>query len=323
MMRPTALFFSLALGLTSAQRGWKLIAKDIGGGPLGVACFEDGQTCVSETSHILPFPGYDTIESLDGGATWAQVPDQDGILGVLALYNVAASGQYAVVSAEASIQWSSDRGHNFTAATGPAGGEIVRKLFAADGSVSGFAILGETTDGNTVGLVASNISADGGKSFAPINIGELDPGILSIDGSFSSTSWTVCGNEYVTAAVHTRARSRIQQRMLQRKHRRPAPAHAVASAAAAYHTQVVVSRDAGVTWNTVRAGWGGGGGGSAVGVHGRVHPSQGRAQTKQCVRDGLGEPFCLRGRAPPVVSRTPRPAGVPQQLGRRAGHRLH
>ena len=248
---PAALFLC-SLGYATAQRGWHVLAKDIGGAPLGVACFEDGLTCVTETSHILPFPGYETMESLDGGTTWAQVPDSDGVLGVLALYNVAASGQYAVVSAEASIQLSNDRGHNFTAAQGPAGGEIVRKLFAADGSVSGFAIMGETTDGNTIGLVASNISVNGGKTFLPINIGELDPGILSIDGSFTSTSWTVCGNEYVTAA-RTRARSRIQQRILQRLHGRPAPVPLAAPAKAAYHTQIVVSRDVGITWSTVRS----------------------------------------------------------------------
>ena len=56
-----------------AQRGWHVIAKDIGGAPLGVAFFEDGLNGVTETSHILPFPGYSTEESLDGGATWKVV----------------------------------------------------------------------------------------------------------------------------------------------------------------------------------------------------------------------------------------------------------
>ena len=186
---------------------------------------------------------------------------------MLALYNVAAAGNSAVVSAAASIQYSTDRGRNFSAATGPAGGEIVRKLIGADGvSVVGFAILGETTDGNTVGLVASY---DGGKTWSPNNIAELDPGILSIDGAFFNTSWTVVGNEYVTASSarvapprhrRSRVRSRIHEAMLARLQ----PAGRAAGAgrgagagrvrrggAAEYHTQVVVSADGGKTFTTV------------------------------------------------------------------------
>jgi hypothetical protein len=258
-----------------AQPGWRILAKDIGGAPLGVAFFADGLNGITETSHILPFPGYETEESLDGGATWKQVPDQDGVFGVLALYNVAVAGDNAVVSAEASIQFSTDRGHNFSAATGPAGGEIVRKLMGADGATAvGFAILGETTDGNTVGLVASY---DGGRTWTPNNIGELDPGILSIDGAFANASWTVVGNEYVTAAAtavggplqrRERARSRIHLALRARMQaaRRAAATTAsggndsaesalrgagVGAGAAEYHTQVVTSSDAGATWTTV------------------------------------------------------------------------
>lgn len=175
---------------------------------------------------------------------------------MLALYNVAAAGNAAVVSAEAAIQFSTDRGHTFNKSAGPAGGEIVRKLMARDGrSAAGFAILGETTDGNTIGLVASY---DAGRTFTPINIGELDPGVLSIDGSFANASWTVVGNVYQTSlGVRERARSRIQQRLLARLGRAaagaPAPVPAQQSlrgGKAEYHTQVVVSLDAGATWTT-------------------------------------------------------------------------
>lgn len=73
--------FTRALALAAlasevnAQRGWHLIAQDIGGSPLGVAFFEDGVTGVTETSQLLP-AGYETKRSSDGGVTWATVPDK-------------------------------------------------------------------------------------------------------------------------------------------------------------------------------------------------------------------------------------------------------
>ena len=68
--------------------------KDIGGGPLGVSCFEDGTTCVTATSQILP-AGYEVKRSLDGGKTWGTVPDAD--LFIFGLDNQAVFGNYAIV----------------------------------------------------------------------------------------------------------------------------------------------------------------------------------------------------------------------------------
>ena len=65
---------------------WHLIASDIGGGPLGVACFDDGLTCVTATSQVLP-AGFEVKRSLDGARTWATVPDAD--LFIFGLYNTS------------------------------------------------------------------------------------------------------------------------------------------------------------------------------------------------------------------------------------------
>jgi hypothetical protein len=134
-----------AVGAAAAANAtWRLISKDIGGGPLGVSCFEDGLTCVTATSQILP-AGYEVKRSQDGGVSWATVPDAD--LFIFGLDNQAVFGSLAIVSGDEFIQCSVNKGANFTQVPGSlalAGGEIARKLRAADGSWSGFAILGMT-----------------------------------------------------------------------------------------------------------------------------------------------------------------------------------
>ena len=252
-----ALAASLLLLGASAQRGWHVIARDIGGSPLGVAFFEDALTGVTATSQLLP-AGYETKRSLDGGATWATVPDKD--LFIFALYNVAVSGTTAVVSAMSFVQVSTDSGANFTWASGaPAGGEIVRKLYD-NGAAEGFAIMGETEDGSVNGFVSSRTPTG---AWTKSNIAWSNPSILSIDGAFvSATSWVVVGNVYETAAGVRVARGPRRSPTLRlrwvsagagsgapptaRLERTP-PAEA---AKASYATEVVVSSDGGATWRT-------------------------------------------------------------------------
>jgi hypothetical protein len=159
-----------------AQQGWHLIARRIGGMPLGVAFFEDGVTGVTATSHLVPFPGYEAMRSLDGGVTWNKQPDSDG-LGVGGLFNSAVFGNSAVISGETTIQYSNDTGaHFYEAPKGPAGGEIVRKLQAADGSPDGYAIMGMTTLGNCNGFVAS---VDRGVHWTEYNVADINVRLLT------------------------------------------------------------------------------------------------------------------------------------------------
>jgi hypothetical protein len=218
-----------------AQRGWHLIAQDIGGMPLGVSFFEDGLTGVTATSQILP-AGYETKRSSDGGVTWATVPDQD--LFIFALYNGAVFGSNAVMSGMSFVQVSVDKGANFSWSVGAkAGGEIVRKITSAVGSPCGFAIVGETEDGSVNGYIASY---QGGLSdtWRDVNVQWTNPEMLALDGSFLNTSYTLVGNVYITS--ETAPRRNVPRRRAPRT-----------AAKAQYNTEVVVTTDAGATFTTV------------------------------------------------------------------------
>ena len=220
--------------------------KDIGGGPLGVSCFEDGLTCITATSQILP-AGYEVKRSVDGGATWGVVPDAD--LFIFGLDNSAAFGDYAVVSGDEFIQCSTNKAANFSQVPGSvalAGGEIARKLRAADGSPSGFAILGLTDDGNSNGFVF--VEGSCAAPWKEVNIAALDLGKIATDGAFFDGAWLVVGEEYETGAVRRR-RSRTKKLRWEGGAlvRTPPPA----LRAAAYATQVVLSTDRGATWTTL------------------------------------------------------------------------
>lgn len=215
-MFPRQLLVSLLAGAASAQAGWRIIARDIGGGALGTAFFEDGVTGICVTSQILP-AGYEIMASNNSGVTWSSVAGTYRPFD--ALYNVAAYGAHAIASADFIILQSNDSARTFADSNAPAGGQIVRKLAAADGRYVGFAILGETTAGDVNGAV---VSRDGGASWAPVNIPWSNAGILSIDGSFLNDTWTVVGNVYETSLRD----------------------------AATYNTEVATSTDGGATWRT-------------------------------------------------------------------------
>ena len=234
----------------AANPTWSLIARDIGGGPLGVSCFEDGLTCVTATSQVLP-AGYEVKRSLDGGVTWATVPDAD--LFIFGLDNQAVFGSYGIVSGDEFIQCSTNKGANFSQVPGSlalAGGEIARKLRAADGSWSGFAILGLTDDGNSNGLIW--VEGSCANAWKEVNIQALELGAISTDGAFFEGAWLVVGEEYVTSEAPPQGRRR---RAPTRKLRWeggalvPTPPHALRKAT--FATQVVLSTDKGATWTTI------------------------------------------------------------------------
>lgn len=260
--------------------GWYIIASDIGGSPLGVSFFEDGLTGVTATSEIVPFPGYFTKVSTNGGYNWSSVPDQD--LFIFGLYNSAVYGNNAVISAMEFIQYSNTKGNHFNASSSSgtcAGGEIVRLLHDINNLPCGFAILGQTNSGNVNGIV---VSYDGGVTFKPINIPEWDPDILSIDGVFFNSTWIVGGNQYVTgttlntaaadkpsgisppkkslhSSYHHRRSPTTRLQYLpnddsidSRSSGRYVPTYGkVDSTKGAYDTQIIISNDAGSTWTTV------------------------------------------------------------------------
>ena len=76
MVGRITLYCSALHAVAAANATWTLISKTVGGGPLGVSCFEDGLTCITATSQILP-AGFEVKRSLDGGVTWGLVPDAD------------------------------------------------------------------------------------------------------------------------------------------------------------------------------------------------------------------------------------------------------
>ena len=246
----------LLLAGASATPTWNLIARDIGGGPLGVSCFEDGLTCVTATSQVLP-AGYEVKRSLDGGSSWATVPDVD--LFVFGLDNQAAFGNYAIVSGDEFIQCSMNRAANFSAVPGSlalAGGEIARKLHAADGTPNGFAILGMTDDSNSNGFIYTQ-GQGCMQGWKEVNIQELDLGVISTDGQFFDGAWLVVGEEYVTSAAAAAGAPVAQRPLRSRTHKLRwqdgslvrTPAEQLA--AATYATQVVQSTDSGATWATL------------------------------------------------------------------------
>ena len=252
-------FFATALPLLAraacAQQGWRIIASDIGGMPLGVSFFEDGLTGVTATSQLLP-AGYEVKRSLDGGHTWSIVPDQD--LFIFALYNSAVAGTTAVASGMSFVQSSDNAAANFSWASGaPAGGEIVRKLYDASGSTSGFAIMGETEDGSVNGFISCDGLLNTKGPWARHAVMWSNPSMLSIDGSFSNNSWVVVGNVYETATRKQRHERLPPHPRLEwttaptggapRLTRRTPPT----ADAATYATEVVVSTDAGATFTTV------------------------------------------------------------------------
>jgi hypothetical protein len=222
--------------------------KDIGGGPLGVSCFEDGATCVTATSQILP-AGYEVKRSLDGGKTWGTVPDAD--LFIFGLDNQAVFSDFAVVSGDEFIQCSVNKGANFTQVPGSlalAGGEIARKLRAADGSWGGFAILGLTDDGNSNGFVWVEGSCLG--AWKEVNIQALDLGKIATDGAFFEGAWLVVGEEYVTEAPRRRGRKAPTRKLRwEGGALAPTPPHELR--AATYATQVVLSADKGASWTSL------------------------------------------------------------------------
>jgi len=242
--------------------GWYIIAEDIGGSPLGVSFFEDGLTGVTATSEIFPFPGYFTKLTKNSGYNFTIVPDQD--LLIFGLYNTAVYNQFAVVSGESFIQYSTNKGTYFNASSSSgkcAGGEIVRLLHDINNLPIGFAILGQTSDGNTNGLVTSY---DGGMTFTPVNIAEWDPDILSIDGVFFNDTWIVGGNQYVTGLSSANHEATPYRRMskttrlqyisdptLPRKGKYVPTYNNINSSKGTYNTQIVISTDNGVTFTTV------------------------------------------------------------------------
>ena len=241
------LLASHALG--ASNNTWSIVSRDIGGGPLGVSCFEDGLTCITATSQILP-AGFEVKRSLDGAKSWATVPDAD--LFIFGLDNQAVYGDYAIVSGDFFIQCSDNRGANFSAVPGSvalAGGEIARKLHDASGAPSGFAILGMTDDGNSNGFIFTEGSCKGG--WKEVNIGELDIGVIATDGVFFSGAWFVVGEEYETGGGAPSRRSRAPTRKLRWEGGALTRTPAAELAAATYATQVVLSGDGGATWTTV------------------------------------------------------------------------
>ena len=223
--------------------------KDIGGGPLGVSCFEDGLTCVTATSQILP-AGYEVKRSIDGGVTWGTVPDAD--LFIFGLDNQAVYGDYAIVSGDEFIQCSTNQGANFTQVPGSiglAGGEIARKLHAADGSPSGFAILGLTDDGNSNGFIFVEGSCLG--KWKEVNIAALDLGVIATDGAFFDGAWLVVGEEYETSVTGAARQRRAPTRKLTWESGALVRTAPPALRAATYATQVVLSTDQGASWTTL------------------------------------------------------------------------
>ena len=214
---------------------WTIIASKIGGGPLGVSCYEDGLTCITAVSQILP-AGYEAKRSADGGATWATVPDAD--LFIFALYNSAVFGEFAVISGMEFIQKSSNKGLNFTQVPGSlaiGGGEIVRKVLGPSGAPIGFAILGLSNDGNSNGLVVSLNNVAG--PWAEKNIPALNAGVIATDGAFFAGDWIVAGEEFETQRQRRLGSSRGGRR-----------GRGARAAKATYATQVVRSGDGGATW---------------------------------------------------------------------------
>lgn len=253
-MKSVLITLASALAVTVAQQGWRIIASDIGGSPLGVAFFEDGLTGVTATSQIFP-AGYEAKESLDGGKTWNNVPDANLLIFALFDSGVYSPGNgmgYAVVSGDI-IQCSTDFGHNFTAANGAGGGEIVRHLLDPSGNPAGFAILGMTDSGDVNGLV----TAWGGCStWSNVNIGNLRPSHVATDATLFNSSWIVVAEEYITAASTSDGQSsRPRRRNLSHKWawegNRLVPRSGSDAAKAVYATQVVVSTDAGNSWTEV------------------------------------------------------------------------
>ena len=241
----------VAASLAAPNTTWTIISRDIGGGPLGVSCFDDGLTCVTATSQILP-AGFETKRSVDGGVSWATVPDAD--LFIFGLDNQAVYGNFAVVSGDEFIQCSTNRGANFSAVPGSialAGGEIARTLRGPSGAPNGFAILGMTDDGNSNGF----IWAEGGCSagWREVNIAELDVGVIATDGAFFDGAWLVAGEEYVTEAPPPPppGRAALRTRKLRWEGGRLARTPPAPLRAATYATQVVASADKGATWTTV------------------------------------------------------------------------
>jgi hypothetical protein len=213
-----------------------------------VSCFEDGATCVTATSQILP-AGYEVKRSLDGGKTWGTVPDAD--LFIFGLDNQAVFSDFAVVSGDEFIQCSVNKGANFTQVPGSlalAGGEIARKLRAADGSWGGFAILGLTDDGNSNGFVWVEGSCLG--AWKEVNIQALDLGKIATDGAFFEGAWLVVGEEYVTEAPRRRGRKAPTRKLRwEGGALAPTPPHELR--AATYATQVVLSADKGASWTSL------------------------------------------------------------------------
>lgn len=195
---------------------------------------------MTATSQIIP-AGYEAKQSKDGGVTWNTVPDQDAF--IFALYNGAVYDQYAVLSGMTFVQVSSDRGANFSWSVGAkAGGEIVRKVMDANGAPTGFAILGETEDGSVNGYITS-LSHGAAGTWKDVNIQWADPEMLSIDGSFLNSTYTVVGNVYITQAADVKRGEGRRRRASRRAQAR--------GGKATYATEVVTSSDGGSTWTTV------------------------------------------------------------------------
>lgn len=256
MPRLTLFAFSAAACWSTpalASAGWQLIASDIGGSPLGVSCFEDGLTCVTSVSQLLP-AGYEALQSTDGGYTFQSVPDQD--LFIFGLFNNAVFDTHAVLSGESFIQYSNNKGLNYSAADGgqggPAGGEIVRLLHDTNGKPSGFAIMGLVDSSSTNGVVTSE---DGGATWEQHNIPILGNELIATDGVFFADTWLVVAEEYITSLASSSRRPR----------NRRAPTHKLRWGTggalertpreelgkAAYAMQVVKSTDGGVSWATL------------------------------------------------------------------------
>ncbi len=154
------------------------------------------------------------------------------------------------MSGDEFIQCSLNHGANFTQVPGSlalAGGEIARKLRAADGSWNGFAILGMTDDGDSNGFIWVEGSCLG--SWKEVNIQALDLGKIATDGAFFNGAWLVVGEEFVTGAPRAGRKAPTRKLRWEDGALVPTPPHALR--AATYATQVVLSEDNGATWSSI------------------------------------------------------------------------
>ena len=95
--------------------------------------------------------GYFTMQSLDGGATWAITPNGDAV--VPELYDTAVQGTAGVVTSDILNEWTASSGArwNDSLSFGAAGGGRAR----ANGAATGFGITNAEFNDGTNGVATS------------------------------------------------------------------------------------------------------------------------------------------------------------------------